>query len=285
MIQKKRGASRLFVAVVLALLVSACERKDSASAPAVTESDTASVSGVLSPVNPKEDLKGLTIQMIKPELALPFCEHKECLQIDIQSLSTTDVWLDQWIEQRISTAILDLLESKQAMNLQQAVNRFVEASDQWQQQNKQHTPYQLEISTRIAMQRAEYVLLQVLVNAKVKDAEIQQRSYFFNSQRHEQKQLSVLDVIAPTQQQQMHALVQAEYQKWRAGLPADQAQAAPKTLYWGQADWFFDEEGIGLHYRAGQIADALPQFSIYFNREQTEKLLQKEIFKTLFQPV
>ncbi|MGP4882628.1 hypothetical protein ACTXQV_65410, partial [Klebsiella pneumoniae] len=50
---------------------------------------------------------------------------------------------------------------------------------------------------------------------------------------------------------------------------ADVKKQAPKTLYWGQADWFFDGEGVGLHYQANQITKDAPQLDIYLTTEQT----------------
>lgn len=45
-----------------------------------------------------------------------------------------------------------------------------------------------------------------------------------------------------------------------------------KTLYWGQADWFFDGEGVGLHYQANQITKDAPQLDIYLTTEQTKNI-------------
>ena len=67
-----------------------------------------------------------------------------------------------------------------------------------------------------------------------------------------QKAVTVL-MIEPKQQNTMNNLVQQAYQKWLKEQTADVRQQAPKKLYWGQADWFFDQEGIGLHYRTHEI--------------------------------
>ena len=53
---------------------------------------------------------------------------------------------------------------------------------------------------------------------------------------------------------------------------ADVNKQAPKTLYWGQADWFFDGEGVGLHYQANQITKDAPQLDIYLTTEQTKNI-------------
>lgn len=57
---------------------------------------------------------------------------------------------------------------------------------------------------------------------------------------------------------------------------------APKTLYWGQADWFFDGEGVGLHYQANQITKDAPQLDIYLTTEQTKKILQPQVYEQMF---
>ena len=56
----------------------------------------------------------------------------------------------------------------------------------------------------------------------------------------------------------------------------------PKKLYWGQSDWFFDGEGIGLHYRANQISKDAPQLDIYLTTEQSKQMLQPEIYQQMF---
>ncbi len=68
----------------------------------------------------------------------------------------------------------------------------------------------------------------------------------------------------------MHQIVQTAYQDWLKKQSAD-VKNAPKTLYWGQADWFFDGEGVGLHYQANQITKDAPQLDIYLTTEQTKK--------------
>lgn len=270
-------------ALFTALLIAACGQSNAPEKAKENSPETTTERSIFSDITKEEKLKGLTIQMVTANVALPFCEDKECLSIDVQSLVTEDPWLDQWIEQRIAHVVLDQIDSKQALSLQQAVNRFVESSDHWLKQQKKHQPYSLKMSTRIAMQRNEYVLLQVLVDAKIKDVDIQQRSYFFTSNRKTQQQLSLLDVIAKDKQTQMHQLVQQQYQEWLDGLTAEERKAAPKTLYWGQADWFFDEEGIGLHYRSQQIAESLPQFAIYLTQAQTKTLLDPTVYQVLFE--
>ena len=58
-----------------------------------------------------------------------------------------------------------------------------------------------------------------------------------------------------------------------------------KTLYWGQADWFFDGEGVGLHYQANQITKDAPQLDIYLTTEQTKKYCNLRFMNKCFKLV
>lgn len=59
-------------------------------------------------------------------------------------------------------------------------------------------------------------------------------------------------------------------------------QQAPKKLYWGQAEWFFDQEGIGLHYRSHDISKDAKQLDIYLTKEQTQQVLKAEVYRNMF---
>ncbi len=60
------------------------------------------------------------------------------------------------------------------------------------------------------------------------------------------------------------------------------SKKTPQKPYWGQADWFFDGEGVGLHYQANQITKDAPQLDIYLTTEQTKKILQPEVYEQMF---
>ena len=55
-----------------------------------------------------------------------------------------------------------------------------------------------------------------------------------------------------------------------------------QKLYWGQADWFFDQEGIGLHYRSQEISKDAKQLDIYLTKEQTQQVLKVDIYQNMF---
>ena len=224
-----------------------------------------------------QKLPFLTLKNEQAKYALPFCEKKECIDIDIQTINTQDTWLNSWIEKQQSKVIQAQIELKQNLTLQQAVDAYIKKSDTWQQEFSQNHAYQLHLNTRIASQRHQYVLLQLSTNTKQAEVDIQDRQYFAVADRLKQKSLTILDVILPQKQHVLDAMIQAHYQKWIKQQTALVQEKVPKKLYWGQADWFFDSEGIGLHYRSNEIVDGGQQLDIYLDVEQTKQVLQPEV--------
>ncbi|MFW1808026.1 hypothetical protein [Acinetobacter ursingii] len=229
-----------------------------------------------------EVLPYLDIQESKAKYALPFCEKKNCIDIDIQSIQTKDTWLNGWIEQKLAYVVQAQIGQNQKINLQKAINAYVAKSDNWQDQYSKNQAYELHITTRVASQRNEYVLLQVALNSKQEEVIVKDRYYFFVANRKLQKEVNILDILQKNQQSNMNQIVQDHYQKWLKQQSAEVQAEAPKKLYWGQADWFFDSEGIGLHYRANQISKRAGQFDIYLSTAQTKALLQPEIYHKMF---
>lgn len=229
-----------------------------------------------------EVLPFLNIQEIRPKYALPFCEKKNCIEIDIQSINTQDAWMDQWILDSQSAVIQDQIGLKQVMTLQQAIDAYVKKSDAWQAQFSKYLAYELHMDTRIASQRNQYVLLQVIVNSKQEDVTVKNRGYFFVADRKAKKKLSILDVVEPKQQNAMNGIVQEKYAEWLGKQDAEVKKTAPKKLYWGQNDWFFDGEGVGIHYRASEIAKDGTQLDIYLSKAQTQQTLKADVFKQMF---
>ena len=229
-----------------------------------------------------EVLPYLNIQEAKADYALPFCEKKNCIEIDIQTIKTQDAWLNHWIANHQSNVIQAQIDSKQNMTLQQAVNAFVKKSDIWQEEFPKNKAYELHLQTRVASQRNQYVLLQVSINTLQADVSIKERQYFFVADRKLKKSLSILDVIDPKKQNQLNTWVQEKYAEWLEKQDKDVKKQAPKKLYWGQSDWFFDGEGIGLHYRANEIVEDSTQLDIYLSKAQTQQILKAEIFQKMF---
>ncbi|SEO43168.1 hypothetical protein [Acinetobacter sp. yr461] len=229
-----------------------------------------------------EVLPFLNLQQVKADYALPFCEKKNCIDVDIQTIKTQDAWINDWIAKSQTKVIQDQIDLKKDLSLQQAINAYVKKSDEWQDKYSKNRAYELHLHTRIASQRNQYVLLQLGLDTKQEELTIKDRYYFFVADRKLHKSLSLLDVLKKDQQTAMHQIVQIAYQDWLKKQPVEVRKEAPKTLYWGQADWFFDGEGIGLHYQANQITKEAPQLDIYLSTEQTKKILQPEVYEQMF---
>lgn len=229
-----------------------------------------------------EVLPFLNLQQVKADYALPFCEKKNCIDVDIQTIKTQDVWINDWIAKSQTKVIQDQIDLKKDLSLQQAINAYVKKSDEWQDKYSKNRAYELHLHTRIASQRNQYVLLQLGLDTKQEELTIKDRYYFFVADRKLHKSLSLLDVLKKDQQTAMHQMLQVAYQDWLKKQTVEIKKEAPKTLYWGQADWFFDGEGIGLHYQANQITKEAPQLDIYLSTEQTKKILQPEVYEQMF---
>ncbi|MEB6625019.1 hypothetical protein MXM84_10970 [Acinetobacter pittii] len=229
-----------------------------------------------------EVLPFLNLQQVKADYALPFCEKKNCIDVDIQTIKTQDAWINDWIAKSQTKVIQDQIDLKKDLSLQQAINAYVKKSDEWQDKYSKNRAYELHLHTRIASQRNQYVLLQLGLDTKQEELTIKDRYYFFVADRKLHKSLSLLDVLKKDQQTAMHQMVQVAYQDWLKKQTVEIKKEAPKTLYWGQADWFFDGEGVGLHYQANQITKEAPQLDIYLSKEQTKKILQPEVYEQMF---
>lgn len=273
---KNNNIIQIAVLVLAGLAVSACD--SSKQSQDQQNSDSASIFKQ----DKAEVLPYLHIQQQPAKIALPFCETKNCIDIDIQTLVTQDQWLNDWMAKIQAMVIQDQIGLKQNMSLQQAVNAYVKKSDEWQAKYSKNPAYQLSLYTRIAYQRNEYVLLQVGVDSKQEDVKVNERYYFAVADRKKQQGITLLDIIEPKQQVYMNELVQKAYQDWLKQQTPEARQKAPKKLYWGQADWFFDSEGIGLHYRSLQIVDEGKQLDIYLTKAQTQQVVKADIYQTMF---
>ena len=229
-----------------------------------------------------EVLPYLEIQSGKADYALPFCEKKNCIDLNIQTLKTQDPWMNQWIATNQAIIIQRQIGLKQQLTLQQAIDAYVKKSDAWKDEFSRNKAYELQMQTRMASQRNQYVLLQVSVDSLQEGVSVKQRQYFVVGDRKLKKSLSILEVIQPNKQNQLNDWVQEKYQAWLAQQTSAVKSAAPKKIFWGQADWFFDSEGIGLHYRASELVKDGTQLDIYLSKQQTQQILQPEVFQKMF---
>lgn len=264
--------------IAIGLILSACDAsKKEQPDPSHEKSETS----VFKTEN-AEVLPYLNIQEQDAKIALPFCETKNCIDLSIQTVHTEDAWLNDWIAKSQALVIQDQIGMKQNMSLQQAINAYVKKSDAWQAEFSKNKAYELSMYTRIAYQRNQYVLMQLGVDTNQEGIKVKERYYFFVADRKKQKAVTLLDVIEPKQQNSMNSLVQQAYQKWLKEQAAEVKQKAPKKLYWGQADWFFDQEGIGVHYRTHEIVQDGAQLDIYLTQQQTQQLLKVDVYQHMF---
>ena len=271
----QRYTLKMLIVGTCALSLMACDTKTEKN------KEPEKVEKVIKVENP-DVLPFLNIQEGKAKYAVPFCEKKNCIEMDIQTIQTQDAWMNQWIGENQSQVIQDQIGLKQAMTLQQAVDAYVKQSDQWQQEFIKNKAYELHLSTRIAAQRNQFVLLQVIVNSTQAEVTVKDRGYFFVADRQAQKKMGILDILQPKQQNVMNEIVQTQYAAWLKQQTAEVKKTAPKKLYWGQNDWFFDGEGIGIHYRASEIVKDGKQLDLYLTKAQTQMMLKPEIFQKMF---
>ena len=214
---------------------------------------------------------------------MPKCKSKNCLKLEIQSLNTQDPWLNTWLAGRQAHVLMQQIgQETKDLSLQQAINRYAAASQDWQQQYRHNPAFELSMSSEIAYQKNAIVLLKVQVNSHQAETKITDRLYFFVADRNTQKNLSLEDVIAPTQVQALQQILDQDYKQWLDKQEVDVKTAAPKHLAWQTAEWFYDQEGIGLHFQAGKITPTAEQLDIYLDTQQTQQVLKPTLFKLLF---
>lgn len=230
----------------------------------------------------EQALSPLNIKIQAANFATPFCEKKDCLSLSIQSIVTQNDYVNQWIERSQSNVIQQQIDLKKDLPLQQAVDAYVKRSDAWQAEKDGNKAFNLQMATRIAAQRQQYVLLQLMVHSQQGDTSVDNQSYYFVYDRKQNKTVRLLEILKDDHQHKLHEIIQAYYQEWLAKQNNDVKKQAPDVLYWGQSDWFFDQDGIGLHYRQGQISPKAPILDIYLTPEQGQAMVQSEIYRILF---
>lgn len=229
-----------------------------------------------------EVLPFLNIQEINANLNVPSCGNKKCIELDIQTITTQDPWLNEWIAGRQSKVISDQIRSEKSKSLQEAVNAYAKASQKWQKEFIKNKAYELQMDTKIALQRNQYVLLQVIVNTEQAGIKVKDRGYFYVADRKLKKNLSVLDVVEPKKKRLLNEIVNTQYTQWLSDQKLDPKKIMPKKISWEQHDWFFDNEGIGIHFRAGEIAKDASQLDIFLSKAQTQQVLRPKIFERMF---
>lgn len=229
-----------------------------------------------------EVLPYLGIEELDAKFAKPKCSFQNCFDIQIQTIKTQDQWLNQWIGKKLSEVIQSQIGLEQKLSLQEAINAYAKKSNRWQSEFVQNTGYELKIQSKVAAQRNQYVLFQVVVNSKQAEVIVKDRGYFYVSDRVLKQNLLLTDVLEARQTKAFDQIIQNAYQQWLPSQTDDVQTLAPKRIDWKMQDWFFDQEGIGVHYRASEIVKDAQQFDIFLNKKQTQAVLKPKIFQKMF---
>lgn len=215
------------------------------------------------------------------------CQKKACAEIEIYTLHSANPWFDQWLLAHLAKVIqqqhtVEATPTNTSLSLQQAVNRYAKQSAAWQQEFVQNQPYDLQIKSSIAAQHYPYVLLQVAVDSEQGDRSVKQRLYFDVLDLQAKQHVALADVIAPAQQAAFSQWLQQQYRRWLKDQSKAVQMTAPKQLQWKSVDWFFDQEGIGLHYRANEIVADSGSLDIYLSKAQTQTWLKPQVYAQMF---
>lgn len=257
------------------LLLTACDSKSD------KEQHTASAAVATQPL--AEVLPYLDIKEQALTQGLPSCQKKYCVDFEIQTLHSQDSWLNDWIaEQQAAVVMQQVGLEKQQVNLPQALEAYAKKSQEWQQEFDQNQPYRLKMNSKIAAQRNQYVLLQLSVDSQQGDTSVTQRQYFHVADRKLKHSVALAEIVQEKQVAQLDAWVQAAYKDWLKKQSKVVRIGSAQRLDWQKADWFFDQEGIGLHYRINQIALDAAVLDIYLTHAQTQQLLKADVFQAMF---
>ncbi|GAA5016581.1 hypothetical protein GCM10023206_28460 [Acinetobacter puyangensis] len=225
--------------------------------------------------------QGYPILIASPEIAdyaLPFCEKKYCIEVEIFDFNSQDQWFNQFTDQQIADLIRQKLALKQKMSLQAAVDQFVILSDEWQAQteNQSKKAWSLYIKPRVATQQGEIALLQINAEYDVGEEKVPAQDYYFVVDRKKQQMIRLYDIIAPKYRAALTDVIQQHYQDWQQQWSVQQQQAftgkQPEKLYWANQDWFFDDQGIAIYYRGTDLSTKTTKnLVIYLTPEQTRQ--------------
>ena len=86
------------------MALTACDHPDK------NKADTAESKLAASSVEKADVLPYLNMKEAKADYALPFCEKKNCIDVDIQTIKTQDDWLNAWIAKNQANVIQQQIE-------------------------------------------------------------------------------------------------------------------------------------------------------------------------------
>lgn len=277
--------SQIGIVSILAMLCSACEQKPDTTSHQQDQFEQQAHS---------QGYPVLIATPVSAAYSLPFCEKKYCSDIEIFSFQSQDQWFNQFTEQQIADLIRKRLGLTQQLNLQHAVNAFVQQSDAWldqQQQlqnhhNKNNTGYwHLYIQPKVVMQQHEITIILIDTEMQLGEDKPSEQRYFYVLDRKQQQRIRLYDLVKEQARMSFNDEIQHQYQKWKTEQPqtADsELKPLPEKIFWANQDWFFDHQGIAVVYRGEDLArpDA-KGFTFYLSPEQSEAWIKAEQLQRL----
>lgn len=216
------------------------------------------------------------------DYALPFCEKKYCIDVEIFAFNSQDQWFNQYTHQQIADLIRQQLGLSQKLSLQQAVDQFISHSDLWLTENPDGKPWTMYIKPRVAIQQDALVLLVINTEYQLGEQHIAAQNYFYILDRKIHKAIRLYDLIKADQRIAFSQMLQSRYQDWQLKLSDEDKQQLAEKLYWANQDWFFDEQGIAVYYRAKDlgVSDA-EDLTIYLTPQQMQQWIRQEYLTQL----
>lgn len=212
----------------------------------------------------------------------PICKINSCPLVTIDTLYTSDTWLNQWVIDQQNRLIQAQIGMNDPFALKESIARYVKASDDWQRGSATHLGYELNIHSHVLAQQGSYVLLAFGLDSRQKNKIVQDRRYFFVVDLAKKTRIQLIELLNNQQEKIMNQWVQKGYQTWLQQQPLAIRKSAPQQLKWQEGDWFFDRVGLGLHFHVGRIVANSPQFDFYLSSEQTQQVLKPQFYQPLF---
>ena len=266
-----------YLVLCLSLMIVGCDQQtESGKTPTQIEQQPTS----------EQKIEKFPVIQPKTKLIQPFKTCKTCTKFEIISLKTSTSWINDWIEQQQTDIVLEQIpekfRGKPEKKLKKVANLYDQASKKWLREFELNQPYELKLETLFQYQHGPYILLRLRMDTEQEGVEIKDRVYFKVLDRELKKSVYLKDILQASQLKTMDQWVQHEYQIMLKQQDKMFQKQFPQQLKWENAEWFFDQQGIGLHYKTNEIMKQSPQFDIYLTSEQTQKVLKPEVYGHMF---
>ena len=201
-------------------------------------------------LNQQQEKQGYPILIATPQIAdygLPFCEKKYCIDVEIFSFKSQDLWFNEYVNQKIANLMTQQLGLQHKLSLQMAINEFVKMSDLWQEEHPQQA-WSIYVQPRVVFQHNEIAVLEVKTQYLADNRNPQAKTFYDVIDRKRQRSIRLYDLVKPESRVDFGGYLLGEYRKWLKDK--NDYQDYPEKIYWANQDWFIDEEGLAIYYRA-----------------------------------